>query len=241
MTPPPVTVPPRARARAMLAGGGSSQHALAVPLALRLAARIQERPLDGYLSDPTQLANGLRDFLQAVGPDGLVITDPDALADDVAAAEPGALAAAPRVSAALEAARRLRGTVGDTAVLVARLPGPAAVAGHRAGRSDAAEVVRVLAREFLGAGVDVILLAEKEGTAADEPALRTVANMARFHRALSYLSGATASCMAAPSVVPLDRPAPARGLVITERDLPPDTSLTAVQHWITVVRGGTPR
>jgi hypothetical protein len=224
----------------MLAGGGS-QHALAVPLALRLAARIQERQLDGYLTDPTQLANGLRDFLQAVAPDGLVITDPDALADEITATDPGALAAAPRVSAALEAARRLRGTVGDTAVLVAVLPGPAAVAGRRAGRSDAAEVVRVLAREFLGAGADVILLAEKDGAATDEATLRTIANMARFHRALSYLSDATAACMAGPAVVPLDRPVSARGLVVTERDLPLDTSMTAVQDWVTAVRGGAPR
>jgi hypothetical protein len=151
--------------------------------------------------------------------------------------DPGALAAAPRVSAALETARRLRGTVGDTAVLVACLPGPGAVAGRRAGRSDAAEVVRVLAKEFLGAGADVILLAEKDGAAADEPALRTIANMARFHRALSYLSGATASCMDAPAVVPLGCPRPARGLVVTERDLPPGTSMTAVQDWVAGVRG----
>jgi hypothetical protein len=223
----------------MLAGGG--QHVLAVPLALRLAARIQERPLDGYFTDPTQLANGLRDFLQAVAADGVVITDPDALGEDVATADPAALAAAPRVSAALEAARRLRGTVGDSAVLVACLPGPAAVAGLRADRGDAAEVVRVLAKEFLGAGADVILLAEEDGAAADETTLRTIANMARFHRALSYLTGASATCMAAPAVVPLDCPAPAAGLVITDRDLPPGTSITAVQAWITAIREGGPR
>jgi hypothetical protein len=237
-----MTLPPRARARAMAtarAGQHSGgQHALAVPLALRLAARIQERPLDSYFTDPTQLANGLRDFLQAVAPDGLVVTDPDALAADVTAADPDALASAPRVSAALEAARRLRGTVGDGAVLVACLPGPAAVAGLRAGRSDAAEVVHSLAKEFLGAGADVILLAEKDGAAADEATLRTIANMARFHRALAYLSGTTAACMAAPAVMPLDRPAPAAGLVVTDRDLPPDTSLTAVQAWTTAVRRG---
>jgi hypothetical protein len=217
---------------------GGGQHALAVPLALRLAARIQERPLDGYFTDPTQLANGLRDFLQAVGPDGLVLTDPDVLAEDVATAALAALAVAPRVAAALEAARRLRGTVGDSAVLVACLPGPAAVAALRAGRGDPAEVVRVLAKEFLGAGADVILLAEKDGAAGDEATLRTIANMARFHRALTYLSGAPASCMSAPAVVPLDRPAPARGLVVTDRDLPPGTSLTEVQAWVTAVRGG---
>ena len=232
-----MTLPPRARARAMAARGGG-QHALAVPLALRLAARIQERPLDGYFTEPTQLANGLRDFLQAVAPDGLVLTDPDVLAGDVTAAHREALPAAPRVSAALEAARRLRGTVGDSAVLVACLPGPAAVAGLRAGRSDAAEVVQALAKEFLGAGADVILLAEKDGAAADEVTLRTIANMARFHRALTYLSGATAACMPAPAVVPLDRPAPAHGLVVTDRDLPPDTSITAVQTWLAGVRGG---
>ena len=88
VTPPPVTGPPRARARALAVPGGG-QHVLAVPLALRLAARIQERPLDGYFSDPTQLANGLRRLPAGRGADGLVITDPDALGEDVAAAEPG--------------------------------------------------------------------------------------------------------------------------------------------------------
>jgi hypothetical protein len=47
----------------------------------------------------------------------------------------------------------------------------------------------------------------------------------------------TGSCMDAPAVVPLGCPRPARGLVVTERDLPPGTSMTAVQDWVAGVRG----
>lgn len=233
-----MTLPPRARARAITAGNGT-EYALVVPLALRLAARIQERPLPAFFTDPTQLANGLRDFLQAVGPDGVVVTDPEALDGEITSRDPGALPAAPRISAALEATRRLRVTVGDTAVLVACLPGDGRAAELLGDSSAGASVLQVLAREFLGAGADILLLAEREagGGAAQEPAMRTVANMARFHRALCYVSGPAVSFLDQPTVVPLDQPRPARGLVVTERELPADTSMTVVRDWVDRVRG----
>ena len=150
-----------------------------------------------------------------------------------------ALPAAPRISAALEASRRLRVTVGDTAVLVACLPGGGRAAELLGDSSAGASVLQVLAREFLGAGADILLLAEREagGGAAQEPAMRTVANMARFHRALCYVSGPAVSFLDQPTVVPLDQPRPARGLVVTERELPADTSMTVVRDWVDRVRG----
>lgn len=232
-----MTLPPRTRARAMTGGPGPG-YSLVVPLALRLAARIQERPLPAYFADPTQLANGLSDFLQAVGPDGVVVTDPEALSDEITATDPGGLTAAPRVAAALEATHRLRITAGDTAVLAARLPGPARSAELLRG-SAGTRVLQVLAKEFLAAGADILLLAEAEGgdTAAHEAVLRTVANMARFHRARCYLTGATVHFLEEPTVIPLAAPHAATGLVITDQDLPADTSMSAVREWVAGVRG----
>lgn len=230
-----MTVAPRARAQAIASGRGG-RHTLAVPLALRLAARIQERPLADFFTDPTQLANGLREFLDAVRPDGLVVTDPEALDEDAVRAAPDGLAATPRIGTALEATGRLRQTIGDGAVLLAVLPGPATVAERR-DKQEAGEVVRTLAKEFVGAGVDVVLFTEPPGAnVADfEAPLRTSANLARFHRAATYLRGASVPFLAAPTVLPLSEPRPCTGLVITETDLPSDTDVTAVQDWVTAV------
>lgn len=227
--------PPRARAQALAAGRGG-QHTLAVPLALRLAARIQERPLDDFFEDPTQLANGLRDFLDAVRPDGLVVTDGEALRDEVANMPVERLRDGMRIGTALEAAGRLRETVGDSAVLVAVLPGPATIAESR-DKGEAGEVVQTLAQEFVGVGVDIILFTESEGTnlADFEAPLRTSANVARFHRGLTCLRGATLPFLTSPTVLPVTEPRPASGLVITDTDLPPDTDVTLVQDWVALV------
>lgn len=233
-----MTLLPRARARA-LAQHRDDRHTLAVPVALRLAARIQERPLERFLADPTQLSNGLREFHEAVHPDGLVVTDPEALAEDVASAvAPADTAAHPRAATAAEATRRLRATLGDGAALVAFLPGPASVARRRGSQNEGGEVVIALAKVFLPAGIDVVILVEEAGadTAGYEAPLRTVANMVRFHRGLSYLQGAAVPFLRAPSVVPLAHPTPTGGLVLTEQDLPPATSMTAVQEWVRKVQ-----
>jgi hypothetical protein len=149
-----VALSPRAKAQA-IAGGRGGRHTLAVPLAPRLAARIAERPWEAFLTDPTQLANGLGDLLDAVRPDGVAVTLPSL------AATPG------HREAALEATRRLRVSAGDGAVLVAMLsPGP----------GDLDDV-----KAFLDAGVDGIVL---EGS-ADPDRAKTIANMCRFHRVVA--------------------------------------------------------
>jgi hypothetical protein len=122
---------PRAKAQAIASGRGG-RHTLAVPLAPRLAARIAERPWESFLTDPTQLANGLGDLLDAVRPDGVAVTLPSM-------AVPG------HREAALEASRRLRTSRGDAVVLLAVLEGPDVL-------DDATA--------FLGAGVDGVVLAD---------------------------------------------------------------------------------
>lgn len=223
-----MTLTPRARAQAIAARRGG-RHTLAVPLALRLAARIQERPLEDFFTDPTQLANGLTDFLGAVGPDGLVVTDPDVLSEEITASPVAALPSGRRTATALEATRRLKATVGESAILVALLPGPV---------SAGADAVATLVKAFLGAGIDVLVFCEHEDADLSEfeAPLRTTANMARFHRALTYLSGPKLAFLETPVRSALAEPLPSDGLVLTDCDLPTDTDITAVQDWITAVR-----
>ncbi|MBA2390734.1 MAG: hypothetical protein H0V67_10820 [Geodermatophilaceae bacterium] len=195
---------PRGRAQAIAVGRGG-QHTLAVPLVLRLAARIAERPLEEFFTDPTQLANGLRDLLEAVGPDGLVVTLPDVLDGD-----PGE-----RLECALEATRRLRPTVGDRAALIAVLGGSGPVVD--------------CARAFLSAGIDGIVLT---GPCPAEAA-RTVGNVSRFHRAVAH--AADVPGLPPPTVVALAAPHPGVGLVITDGEVPADTALPIVEDWVRAV------
>lgn len=209
----------RARAQAIAAQSrptqGGGRHTLAVPLALRLAAKIAERPWEAFLSDPTQLANGLGDLLEAVRPDGVPVTLPAVLAEDPDGA---------RFEAALEATRRLRVTVGDDAVLVAVLgPGPGLVDTVRA---------------FLDAGIDGVVL---DGAVAADQA-RTIGNVTRFHRAMAHVLGPQndqqgGSGLPGAEAVPLDAPAAKTGLVLTDGEVPEGTTVPAVQDWVAAVRG----
>lgn len=204
-----MSLAPRARAQA-IAGRRGGQHTLAVPIALRLAAKIAERPWEAFLTDPTQLANGLGDLLQAVRPDGVAVTLPEVLADDGGGA---------RLQAALEATRRLRATVRDEAVVIAVLgPEPAVVDTVRA---------------FLDAGVDGVVLAGE--VPADQA--RTIGNVARFHRAMAHVLGPGASGLPGADVVPVDAPVAKSGLVLTDGEVPADTTIPAVQDWVATVRG----
>jgi len=223
-----LTVSPKARAQAIATGRGGGQ-TLAIPLALRLAARINERALDAFFADPTQLANGLGDLYEAVRPDGVVVTLPEVVAAD--------LARGVRCGCALEATRRLRQTLGDAAALTAVLPGPASLAA-RWGVADPGTVIVALMREFLGAGVDVVVFVESETAdlARFAGALSTAANMARFHRAVAALIGPPAAGLGTPTVVAVGRPAPATGLVVTDGEVPPDTSVVLVRDWLATVR-----
>lgn len=198
---------PRGRAQAIATGRGA-QHTLAVPLVLRLAAQIAERPLEDFFTDPTQLANGLRDLLEAVGPDGLVVTLPDVLSDD---------ADGERLLCAVEATRRLRPTVGDRAALFAVLDGSGPVVDS--------------ARAFLNAGLDGIVLT---GSCPPEVA-RTIGNVSRFHRAVAH--AADVPGLSPPTVVALAAPRPAVGLVVTDGEVPADTAVPVVEDWVRAVHG----
>ncbi len=180
-----MSIPARHRAQAIAARRGG-RHTLAVPLAPRLAARIAERPWEAFLTDPTQLANGLNDFIEAVRPDGVSVTVADEVGDPA------------HVEAALEAGRRLRSTVRDEAVLLAVLPaGPGLLDQVKA---------------FLDAGIDgVVLLGDVDAGEA-----RTIGNITRFHRAMAHIHGAGAGGLPGAELVPLDVLAPKQGLVLTE-------------------------
>lgn len=205
-----MVLPARRRAQAIAARRGG-QHTLAVPLAPRLAAKIAERPWEAFLTDPTQLTNGLHDLIEAVGPCGVAVTLPSILADDGDGV---------RLATALEATRRLRGTVRDSAVLIAVLPGATV------------DLVGVVT-SFLEAGADgIVLSGETPGDAA-----RTIGNITRFHRAMAHVLGAGASGLPGAELVPLEAPAPKAGLVLTDGEVPPDTTIPAIQDWLAAVRG----
>jgi hypothetical protein len=204
-----MTQAPRVRAQAIAARRGEG-HTLTAPLGLRLAAKIGERPWQEFLTEPTQLANGLGDLLAAVSPDGLVVTLPEILAEDPDGT---------RLEAAIEATRRLRTTVGDSAALVALLPATA-------------ELVET-AKAFLDAGTDGLVLP----AGVPDDAARTIGNVARFHRAMAHVFGDPAAELPAVVTAGLKDPGPQTGLVLTETDLPEDTPIPLVADWVAAVRG----
>ncbi len=204
------TLPARRRAQAIAARRGG-RHTLAVPLAPRLAAKIAERPWEAFLTDPTQLTNGLNDFIEAVGPCGVAVTLPSILAEDTDGT---------RRDAAVESTRRLRTTVRDNAVLIAVLPGDI---------DDLVEVVK----SFLEAGIDGIVLSGE----TPRDVARTIGNVTRFHRAMAHVIGAGASGLPGAELVLLDAAAPKTGLVLTDGEVPVDTQIPAVQDWLAAVRG----
>ena len=191
--------PARSRAR-LLARHGRASPALVCPLVLAQGAEIEALPVEQFLTDATKLANGLRALHTAFGTDVIVT----ASADDLAAAAAGDLAAAaagagspaahPRVAAAVEATRRLAVTADDAALAVA-LCGPAGLAaqlGHSPADHAALEtcgvVLLALAKAFLEAGANLLLLVEAEplpAASADgwRSAVTPLVNVARFHQA----------------------------------------------------------
>lgn len=229
------------------AAGRNRPEPLIVPLAFRLAARVQERPIAAFLSDPTQLANGLLELFYALGADGIVCAMPAPA--ERASSEPWELegsevAQAERTAASLEAIRRLRITVGDQAALVAGLAGPATVAATGIGgaqdMASAAQAVAGHARTFCGAGCDVVLLFEDVAPpdpGAWQAGLRTISNIVKFHRGLAFLMG-TQGPLPSPTLwSPGSAPAaPLRGFVTTARELAPDTDLEMLRSSIASVR-----
>ncbi len=208
----------RTRVRALARRRGDGR-GIAVPLAHRLAARIQERDWDDFTRDPTQLANGLRDLADAVAPDGLAVCLPDVLLEggpDLLASEQGA--------AAVEATRRLRASMADRVALIACLPGPAEVGGG-------ADGVLAAAKEFLAAGADgIVVLGAPAGS------LSTLANVARFHQALA-LADDEGHGLPVVARRPLADPDAGVGLVLTDVHLAGDTDISDLEDWVLAVRG----
>lgn len=215
--------------RTILAGGEGT---LAVPLALAPAARIAERDWNGFLTDPTQLANGIRDLVDAVSPDGVPVSSDDALLEEAAA---GLGAHGPHGLACQEATRRLRQSLGDRIALVGVLPGPARVAA--ATQHDgpaAAELVQSLGEGLLAAGADVLIVHDEGEEAAP---LTTLANIARFHRAMALATGEPSSGLPLAASVPLENPAPSAGVVVTDGQLARDIDFTLLEDWLDDVHG----
>ena len=196
MTPVPA---PSARSRArLLARHGRVSPALVCPLVLVQAAEIEALPQERFLTDATKLANGLRALRGAFGHDVIVTAAADdlaaAAAGDLTAAGAGSPAAHPRVVAAVEATRRLAVTADDAALAVA-LCGPARLAAQL-GRSPADQaaletcgaVLLTLAKAFLEAGANLLLLVEAEplsmaSAGGWRSAATPLVNVARFHQA----------------------------------------------------------
>src|SRR6266487_728770 len=166
----PAPAPP-ARSRAkLLARHGRASPALVCPLVLGQAAEIEALPMQWFLTDATKLANGLRALHGALGNDVIVTAAADGLA--AAAAGAGSITAHPRVTAAVEATRRLAATADDAALAVA-LCGPARLAaqlGHsptdHAVLEPCGAMLLALAKAFLEAGANLLLVVEAEALPA---------------------------------------------------------------------------
>ena len=181
----------RSRAR-LLARHGRVSPALVCPLVLAQAAEIEALTVPRFLTDATKLANGLRALHTSFGNDVIVT----AAADDLAAASAraGSPAADPRVAAAVEATRRLAVTAEDAALAVA-LCGPARLAAQlgqspadHAALETCGAVLLALAKAFLEAGANLLLLVEAEPLPATSAggwrsAATPLVNVARFHQA----------------------------------------------------------
>ena len=207
----------RVRLQALARPGGGDGRAVVVPRAIEVGARVQERDLALMATDPTQLANGLRDLVDACHPDGIPVVTPELLAHGPAAGPDG-----PAAAAAIEATRRLRSSLGDATALVAFIP------------DQGADGTLAMGKAFLGAGADAIVVVAGGGPSSD---LRTLANVARFHRALALALGEVTG-LDPVTAVGFDDPRPAgAGLVTTAEDLPRDTDIAELADWVDAVRG----
>ncbi len=213
---------------------GRDTTAVAVPLALQVAGRIQERDSEGFVLDPTQLANAIRDLVEAVEPDGVAVTSPDVLLSRCSGI--GSLTTSEQLSVALEATRRLRSSLGDSVALVAHLPGPSNLVAHfDASEQEAAEAVTAIGKSLVSAGVDAVLINDDV-----EPAgisLSTLSNIARFHQSL--VLGFHKQCYGLPAatIVPFANPMIGRGFTVSDGQLPRSTDIGELQDWVLVVQG----
>jgi uroporphyrinogen-III decarboxylase len=205
------------------------------PLVLAQAAEIEALPVERFLTDATKLANGLRALHEAFGNDVIVTAAADGLAAAAAGtagtAGTGPVTAHPRVAAAVEATRRLAVTAGDAALAVA-LCGPARLAaqlGHspadRTALDTCGAVLLALAKAFLEAGANLLLLVEAEALpAASAESWRSAAaplvNVARFHQAAAVVvladpAGAAIAPRGAVVCLPPPDAGPGQGIALS--------------------------
>jgi hypothetical protein len=224
----PAPAPPaRSRAR-LLAKRGQASPALLCPLVLAQAAEIEALPLQRFLTDATKLANGLLALHQALGNDVIVTAAADGLAAAAAGADP--VTAHPRAAAAVEATRRLAATADDAALAVA-LCGPAGLAAQlgqapadRMALERCGAVLLELARAFLHAGANLLLVVEHEALPADcgdgwRAAATPLVNLARFHQAAAAVvladpAGAAAAPRGAVVCLPPSDAAAGQGIAL---------------------------
>ena len=229
---------PRSVARGLAAGqpGGT----LAIPRALHVSARIAERDAGDFVCDATQLANALRDLIEAIGPDGV----PGHRRRRVLlrrCAGAGSLLASEQLAAALEARRkaarvlRRRDRAGGGAARAGRhrrcgRRGRASRGGRRGRRPGARP-----GRKVLAAGADVLIVHD-DGELPGTP-LGTLANIARFHQALALALPAARYGLPAVAACGLRSPAHVPGVAVTSESLARDTDLAVLRDWVTAVRG----
>lgn len=207
---------------------------LAAPLGLRPAARIQERDWDEFLVNPTQLANGCRDLVDAVGPDAIVVTSVSVLLEQ--SADGGSLAETAHLVAAVDAVARLAASLGGRAAVAAALPGPVALAAATGVNVDAAvDQILDAARALLASGADLLLV--DEPTPTESVSLTTLINIARFHQAHVVAIGPEWSALPTATVSLVDSPQAGSGLVVTHGELPRDTDLGLLEDWVIGVAG----
>ena len=232
----------RARAHAIAGGRGGSSR-LVVPFAFEVAARISARPPDEFVTDPTQLTNGLSELHQAIAADGILCADARSMELDSAGTtglDVGHIINNGRVGASLEACRRLRITLGEEGILLAAVTGPATLEKQFAvSGATAVEAFVDIIRHFCEAGADGIITAEQE-TPADnecwEDGLITARNVAVFYRAMMYLwdtEGPLPNPVRTNLAMPKNN---GTGLIMTREIVPPDYDIEALRQWVVASR-----
>lgn len=231
--PPQNTLTPRARIRAAVRTGPTATTSLFMPLTYAVAAQIEALDIRDFLHNPTKLAKGLQTLQQITHTDAIicacaggmeaeafgaqlewmsyppkVVSHPaqqGTLADSFA----GLITRSVRISAALEATRRLTATVQGEPVLVAGLTGPLTLATQLSGMNSqqlaasaegreileyAGRFLVELARQFLLAGAHCLVLLEdtlpeSQGTLSEAwyATITPIVNTAKFHKALAVL------------------------------------------------------
>jgi Uroporphyrinogen decarboxylase (URO-D) len=206
---------PRRMVKAWLQGEPPSRPLL-MPILFSLGARMENLSPKNFQSNPTKIANALRQIRSALEVDGLVCYfDPmleiDALGPrqaDGSWVSAESLEDKGFIPLACEVLRRTKAMLKDEPALMIRVSGPIGLARQlcRGDTGDstasipeeviqfAAEVTASVARTFADAGADVIMLAEDfrdglplQGFEAYASLLAPVVNIVRFYEALPVL------------------------------------------------------